>query len=106
MKLLIGAAFAAAPLAAALAAPATIGPFYCPSCPIQSKSPSAKASGQFDYKMKCIDADSGNSAVISVTAHNDTDALHGAWKSPALDEVIVGLEANSYSCAERPSRSK
>ena len=106
MKVLLGAALAAAPFATAMAAPPTIQPFYCPSCPVQSKASSAKAPGQFDYKMKCIDAESGNSAVISVTAHNDVDALHAAWKSPQLDEVIVGLEANSYTCAEPPSRSK
>lgn len=104
MKALIGVAIAAAPIASALAAPATMAPFYCPSCPVQSKAPSAAGSGQFDYKLKCIDADTGNSAAISVTAHNDTDALHIAWKSPRLDEAIVGMEANSYSCAEPPSK--
>jgi hypothetical protein len=106
MKVLLGAAFVAAPIAAAMAAPATIEPFYCPSCPVQSKAASAKTPGQYDYKMKCVDAETHNSAVISVTARNDVEALHAAWKSPRLDEVIVGLEANSYSCAEPPARSK
>jgi hypothetical protein len=105
MKFLIGAALTAVPVAAALAAPATIQPFYCPACPIQSKSRSA-AQGQFDYKMKCVDDETGSSAIINVTAHNDADALHAAWKAPQLDEIIVGLEANSYTCADRPSSMK
>ena len=106
MKALVGVALAAAPFATAMAAPATIEPFYCPGCPVQSKVASTKTAGQFDYKLKCVDAETGSSAIISVTAHNDVDALHAAWKSPRLDEIIVGLEANSYSCAEPPSRSK
>ena len=105
MKALLGAAFVAAPIAAAVAAPPTLMPFPCPACPVQSKVASAKTPGQYDYKMKCVDAETHNSAVISVTARNDAEALHAAWKSPRLDEVIVGLEANSYMCAEPPSRS-
>ena len=110
MKPLIGAALAAAPFAAAhftaaLAAPPTLAPFPCPACPVQSKVAS-KTPGQFDYKMKCIDAETGNSAVLNITAKNDVEALHIAWRSPSLDEVIVGLEANSYVCAEPPPRSK
>lgn len=105
MKALLGVAFVAAAIAAAVAAPRTIEPFYCPSCPVQSKVASAKVPGQYDYKLKCVDAETHNSALISVTARNDVDALHVAWKSPRLDEVIVGLEANSYTCAEPPLRA-
>jgi hypothetical protein len=104
MKALFGIAFVAAPIAAAEAAPPTIMPFPCPACPIQSKVASAKTPGQYDYKMKCVDAETHNSAVISVTARDDVEALHVAWKSPRLDEVIVGLEANSYMCAEPPPK--
>lgn len=103
MKVVVGAALAVAPLAAAQAAPPSLSPFYCPSCPVQSKVAS-KTPGQFDYKMKCIDAETGNSAIIAVTARSDADALHIAWKSPRLDEIIAGMEANSYSCAEPPAR--
>jgi len=111
MKPLIGvmlaaAPFAVVPLATAVAAAPTIQPFYCPSCPIQSKARSTKSPGQFDYALKCIDADSGNSVVLKITAVNDAEALHTAWRSPRLDEVIVGMEANAYTCAEPPSRSK
>lgn len=102
--LLAAAPFAGVPFAGAIAAPPTIQPFYCPNCPIQSKVRSAKAPSQFDYALKCIDADSSNSVVLKITAKNDADALRTAWRSPRLDEVIVGMEANSYSCAEPPSR--
>ena len=105
VKALLGAAFVVAPVAAAMAAPPTVMPFPCPACPVQSKMASAKTPGQYDYKMKCVDAETHNSAVISVTARNDAEALHVAWKSPRLDEVIVGLEANGYMCAEPPSRA-
>ena len=111
MKPLVGIAlavipFTAAPFTAAFAAQPILAPFPCPPCPIQSKAASAKNPGQFDYKMKCIDAVTGNSAVLNITARNDGDALHTAWQSPRLDEVIVGLEANSYVCAEPPPHSK
>jgi hypothetical protein len=105
MKAFLGAAFVAAPIAAAVAAPPNIVPFPCPACPVQSKVASAKTAGQYDYKLKCVDAETHNSAVINVTAPNDVEAIHIAWKSPRLDEVIVGMEANSYMCAEPPSRS-
>ncbi len=103
---LLGAVLALVPLASAGAAPRQVGVFYCPQCPIQSKAFSVKEKGQFDYKMKCIDADSGNSVVLDITARNDQDALHIAWRSPRLDEAIVGMELNSYACAEPPPRAK
>jgi hypothetical protein len=103
---LFGAAIWMTPSGAAMAAPPVLAPFYCPQCPVQSKVPSGKNPGQFDFKLKCIDADSGNSVVLDITAHNDSDALHTAWKSPRLDEAIMGMEANSYSCAEPPARKK
>jgi len=97
--------FLVVPFTIANAAPATIEPFYCPSCPVQSKA-AAKTPGQYDYKLKCVDAETHSSAVISVTARNDVDALHAAWKSPVLDEIIVGMEANSYTCADPPALLK
>jgi hypothetical protein len=103
---LFGVAIWMVPSGTGVAAPPVIAPFYCPQCPVQTKTPSAKSAGQFDYKLKCIDADSGNSVVLAITAHNDSEALHTAWKSPRLDEAIVGMEANSYACAEPPARKK
>jgi len=105
-KYILGAALAVAPATAAPAAPRAIQPFYCPPCPIQSKSPSRQQKGKYDYRLKCTDTETGNSALINVTAGSDREALHIAWRSPTLDEVIVGMEANAYACAEPPPRAK
>jgi hypothetical protein len=106
LKYVFGTALAVAPAAAAPAAPRVIEPFYCPPCPVQSKSPSLHEKGKYDYKLKCTDTQTGNSAVISVVAGNDKEALQIAWRSPRLDEIVVGMEANSYACAEPPPRAK
>jgi hypothetical protein len=103
---LLGAVFAVVPLGSALAAPAQPGVFNCPQCPVQSRAPSAKEKGQFDYRLKCTDADNGNTVVLDITARNERDALHIAWTSPRLDEAIVGMELNGYACAEPPPRAK
>jgi len=103
---LLSAALCVTPAGETMAAPPVLSAFYCPPCPVQTKTPSRKSPGQFDYKLKCMDKDSGNSVVLDITARNDSEALHTAWKSPRLDEAIVGMEANGYACAEPPPRSK
>ena len=98
----LSAVLAVVPLSGAAAAPGQIQTFMCPPCPIQTKAPSAKQKGKFDYKVKCTDPDSGNSAVLDITAVSDRAAMEMAWHSPKLDEIVVGMESNNYSCAEPP----
>lgn len=99
---LLGAVIALITQDAAMGAPAQVQPFYCPPCPIQTKTPSTKQKGKFEYTIKCTDPESHNSAVLQVTASSDSEAVHIAWRSPRLDEIVVGMELNSYACAEPP----
>ncbi|HVZ27189.1 MAG TPA: hypothetical protein VG798_00900 [Rhizomicrobium sp.] len=100
---LLGVVIAVVPLSPASAAPGQIQAFMCPPCPIQSKTPS-RQKGKFDYKVKCTDPDSGNSAVLDITAVSDRAAMETAWHSPKLDEIVVGMESNGYACAEPPEK--
>lgn len=108
MNPVVGTALVVVPLAVA----ASLSPaeaqqtFYCPSCPIESKVPSATTPNQFTYTLKCTDdqngvASSNAVAEITVTAPDDANARTRAWNSPTIDQVMVGLEAAAYACAVR-----
>jgi coenzyme PQQ precursor peptide PqqA len=99
MRPVLGVALAVAPLAALPSVPAR-AQYYCPACPVESKTPSTAAPGQFDFKMNCTDQYGGGSVIFIETAPNYEQARIKVWRSPRLDEVMVGMEINGYACAE------
>jgi hypothetical protein len=60
-----------------LAIAATASPAHatCSSCNIQTKAPSAKAPGKFDYRISCIIDESGDEVNTTVTAATDEEAI-------------------------------
>ena len=58
--------------AAAMGSPAHA---MCSSCNIQTKTPSAKESGKFDYRVSCIIDESGDEVNTVVTAATDEEAI-------------------------------
>jgi len=60
-----------------LAIAATASPAYatCSSCNIQTKTPSAKEPGKFDYRISCIVDESGDEVNTTVTAATDEEAI-------------------------------
>lgn len=60
-----------------LAIAATASPAYatCSSCNIQTKTPSAKEPGKFDYRISCIIDESGDEVNTTVTAATDEEAV-------------------------------
>ena len=61
----------------AIAACATVSPAYavCSSCNVQTKTPSAKEPGKFDYRVSCIIDESGDEVNTVVTAATDEEAI-------------------------------
>jgi hypothetical protein len=61
----------------AVAAAAIASPAYavCSSCNIQTKVPSAKEPGKFDYRVSCIIDESGDEVNTVVTAATDEEAV-------------------------------
>jgi hypothetical protein len=61
----------------AIAATAMASPAYavCSSCNIQTKVPSAKEPGKFDYRVSCIIDESGDEVNTVVTAATDEEAI-------------------------------
>ena len=47
----------------------------CSSCNIQTKTPSTKEPGKFDYRVSCIIDESGDEVNAVVTAANDEEAI-------------------------------
>lgn len=47
----------------------------CSSCNIQTKAPSAKEPGKFDYRVSCIIDESGDEVNTVVTAATDEEAI-------------------------------
>ena len=47
----------------------------CSSCNIQTKAPSAKEPGKFDYRISCIIDESGDEVNTTVTAATDEEAI-------------------------------
>ncbi|HLK80076.1 MAG TPA: hypothetical protein VKT99_01090 [Xanthobacteraceae bacterium] len=47
----------------------------CSSCNIQTKTPSAKEPGKFDYRVSCIIDESGDEVNTVVTAATDEEAI-------------------------------
>jgi len=47
----------------------------CSSCNIQTKTPSAKEPGKFDYRVSCIIDESGDEVNAAVTAATDEEAI-------------------------------
>jgi hypothetical protein len=47
----------------------------CSSCNIQTKTPSAKEPGKFDYRVSCIIDESGDEVNTLVTAATDEEAI-------------------------------
>ena len=47
----------------------------CSSCNIQTKTPSAKEPGKFDYRVSCIIDESGDEVNTVVTAATDAEAI-------------------------------
>jgi hypothetical protein len=64
-------------LATVLAIAATASPAYatCTSCNIQTKAPSAKEPGKYDYRISCIVDESGDEVNTTVTAATDEEAI-------------------------------
>jgi hypothetical protein len=61
----------------AIAATAVASPTQamCSSCNIQTKTPSAKEPGKFDYRVSCIIDESGDEVNTVVTAATDEEAI-------------------------------
>ena len=61
----------------AIAATVAVSPAYatCSSCNIQTKTPSAKEPGKFDYRVSCIIDESGDEVNTVVTAATDEEAI-------------------------------
>ncbi len=61
----------------AIAAGAAVSPAHamCSSCNIQTKTPSAKEPGKFDYRVSCIIDESGDEVNTVVTAATDEEAI-------------------------------
>ncbi len=59
----------------AIAATASSAHATCSSCNIQTKAPSAKESGKFDYRISCIIDESGDEVNTTVTAATDEEAI-------------------------------
>ena len=61
----------------AIAATAIASPAYavCSSCNIQTKAPSTKEPGKFDYRVSCIIDESGDEVNTVVTAATDEEAI-------------------------------
>jgi hypothetical protein len=47
----------------------------CSSCTIQTKTPSAKEPGKFDYRVSCIIDESGDEVNTLVSAATDEEAI-------------------------------
>jgi hypothetical protein len=58
--------------AAAMASPAHA---TCSSCNVQTKAPSAKEPGKYDYRISCIIDESGDEVNTTVTAATDDEAI-------------------------------
>ncbi len=61
----------------AIAVSASVSPAHamCSSCNIQTKTPSAKEPGKFDYRVSCIIDESGDEVNTVVTAATDEEAI-------------------------------
>jgi hypothetical protein len=59
----------------AIAAAASPAHATCSSCNIQTKAPSAKEPGKFDYRISCIIDESGDEVNTTVTAVTDEEAI-------------------------------
>lgn len=61
----------------AIAATAAASPAHatCSSCNIQTKVPSAKEPGKYDYRISCIIDESGDEVNTVVTAATDDEAI-------------------------------
>ena len=61
----------------AIAASVSLSPAQatCSSCNIQTKTPSAKEPGKFDYRVSCIIDESGDEVNAVVTASTDEEAI-------------------------------
>lgn len=61
----------------AIATSASVSPAHamCSSCNIQTKTPSAKEPGKFDYRVSCIIDESGDEVNTVVTAATDEEAI-------------------------------
>jgi hypothetical protein len=61
----------------AIIATAIASPTYavCSSCNIQTKAPSTKEPGKFDYRVSCIIDESGDEVNTVVTAATDEEAI-------------------------------
>jgi hypothetical protein len=61
----------------AIAASVSVSPAQamCSSCNIQTKTPSAKEPGKFDYRVSCIIDESGDEVNTVVTAATDEEAI-------------------------------
>lgn len=61
----------------AIAATTASSPAFavCSSCNIQTKTPSAKEPGKFDYRISCIIDESGDEVNTVVTAATDEEAI-------------------------------
>jgi hypothetical protein len=68
-------AIAAILLAVAVTAIASPAYAVCSSCNIQTKAPSAKEPGKFDYRVSCIIDESGDEVNTVVTAATDEEAI-------------------------------
>jgi hypothetical protein len=59
----------------------------CDTCVIQTKVPSAKTAGEFDYRLACIELESGDELLWFVTAPTDEEAMAkgvdacGPWRT-------------------------
>jgi hypothetical protein len=47
----------------------------CSSCNIQTKTPSAREPGKYDYRISCIIDESGDEVNTTVTAATDEEAI-------------------------------
>jgi hypothetical protein len=61
----------------AIAAASTISPAHatCSSCNIQTKAPSTREPGKYDYRVSCIIDESGDEVNTIVTAATDDEAI-------------------------------
>lgn len=79
-----GFAAALATLATLAAAPALAA---CDTCIIQTKVASTKEAGKFDYRLACIELESGDELLWFVTAASDEEAMAmgvaecGPWRT-------------------------
>ncbi len=62
-------------LTIAMAATASPARAMCSSCNIQTKAPSTKEPGKFDYRVSCIIDESGDEVNTVVTAATDEEAI-------------------------------